>query len=244
MSSPTLVLFRKECSVALRTRATWCVFAAYAALVGLFFVFRLRSATGLPGLLPALFASPLVLATPVPAAFFTMGLFSRERASGTLETLLTAPVTDAEVVLGKFAAAWFLSLLAIATAALEFRAYLLLASPPPAFDPLLVGAGFAGAALASLLWTALGLLLSLLVRHESAAGAGTLVLGFPLATVAAEAVPAVPYDSALRLCSLVDLARGVADTRPIFACISVAAFCLFVAVRVLESRRWASSSSV
>ena len=64
MSSPTLVLFRKECRVALRSTATWCVFAACASLVGLFFAFALREAAGGPATLAELFCTPLALAAP------------------------------------------------------------------------------------------------------------------------------------------------------------------------------------
>ena len=69
MPSPTAVLFRKECRVALRSTSTWCVFAACASLVGLFFAFALREAAGGPATLPELFCTPLALAAPLPAAF-------------------------------------------------------------------------------------------------------------------------------------------------------------------------------
>ncbi len=241
MSSPALVLFRKECRVALRSTATWCVFAACSSLVGLFFAFALRAAAGGPGTLPELFCTPLALASPLPAAFFTMGLFARERHNGTLETLLTAPVADSQTVLAKFSAACLLSLVSLALCLPVFLAYLRFAAPPPEWDPRVLAAGCGAVACATVLWTALGTFFSLLSRHESAAGAATLIFGFGLALPVSGAV-SLPFDSALAPYSLVAFARGAADTRPLFAALSAAAFFLFFAVRVLESRRWISSS--
>ena len=141
MPSPTAVLFRKECRVALRSTSTWCVFAACASLVGLFFAFALREAEGGPATLPELFCAPLALAAPLPAAFFTMGLFARERHNGTLETLLTAPVSDAQTVLAKFSAACLLSLVALVLCLPVFHAYLRFAAPPPPWDARSFAAG-------------------------------------------------------------------------------------------------------
>ncbi len=242
MSSPALVLFRKECRVALRSTATWCVFAACASLVGVFFVFALREAAGGPGTLPELFCMPLALAAPLPAAFFTMGLFARERHNGTLETLLTAPVTDAQTVLAKFLAALLLSLVALALCLPVFRAYLRFAAPPPPWDARALAAGCGAVAVATVLWTALGTFFSLLCRHESAAGAATLIAGLGISLPFSGAVD-LSLESALEPWSLVAFARGAADTRPLFAALSGAAFFLFFAVRVLESRRWLPSSS-
>ena len=242
MSSPALVLFRKECRVALRSTATWCVFAACASLVGVFFVFALREAAGGPGTLPELFCMPLALAAPLPAAFFTMGLFARERHNGTLETLLTAPVTDAQTVLAKFSAACLLSLVALVLCLPVFHAYLRFAAPPPPWDARSFAAGCGAVAAATVLWTALGTFFSLLCRHESAAGAATLIAGLGLSLPVSGTVE-LPVESALEPWSLVAFARGVADTRPIFAALSGAAFFLFFSVRVLESRRWLPSAS-
>ena len=52
----------------------------------------------------------------------------------------------------------------------------------------------------------------------------------------------LPLESALEPWSLVAFARGAADTRPLFAAFSGAAFFLFLSVRVLESRRWLPSA--
>ena len=171
-----------------------------------------------------------------------MGLFARERHNGTLETLLTAPVTDAQTVLAKFSAACLLSLVALVLCLPVFHAYLRFAAPPPPWDARSFAAGCGAVAAATVLWTALGTFFSLLCRHESAAGAATLIAGLGLSLPVSGTVE-LPVESALEPWSLVAFARGVADTRPIFAALSGAAFFLFFSVRVLESRRWLPSAA-
>ena len=242
MSRPVSVLFRKEAGSALRAPSAWCVLAACVALVGLLFTLALRDAAGTATPLPALFCGGLALAAPLPAAFFTMGLFARERNNGTLETLLTAPVTDGEVVLGKFLAAYALTLFALALCLLDFAVYRRVAAPPPPFATAPLFAGWGAVAAAAALWTAFGTLASLFVRHESAAGACTLLFGLALTVAATTADSVVPSGSFLDMLNPVAFAEGMADTRPVFACLSGTAFFLFCAVRLLESRRWSAVS--
>ncbi len=242
MSRVPLVLWRKETALALRSRATWFVLAAVAGLAGVLLVAGLRDAAGHVAQLPVVACSQFAMTAPFAVAFFTMGLFARERASGTLESLLTAPVTDAEVVLGKFLAAYTLVLLALGLSALSLPVYLHRAAPPPAFAPGHVAWGLGAIALASAAWTAFGVLAAVAARRESAAGATTLAFCLSTAAFLSEQFPGFRGSELTRLFDIADFARGVADTRPLFLFLSCAAFFLFCAVRLLETRRWASSS--
>ena len=240
MSRIPFVLWRKETALALRSRAAWFVFAAVSALAGVLFAAELHGAAGGAARLPAVFCSQLALAAPFPAAFFTMGLFARERASGALEALLSTPVTDAEVVLGKFLSALTLVLASLALAGLCLPVYLRLAAPPPAFDPAHLAWGCGAVALSAAAWTAFGVLAAVAARRESAAGAATLA--FALASVAFLAgwFPGLRESGPARAFGLADFARGIADTRPAVLLLTCTAFFLFCAVRLLETRRWAA----
>lgn len=242
MSRVPLVLWRKETALALRSRATWFVFAAVAGLSGLLLATGLRESAGHAVALPVVFCSRLALAAPFAVAFFTMGLFARERASGTLESLLTAPVTDGEVVLGKFLASYTLVLLSLALGSLPLAVYLRMAAPPPPFAPAHAAWGAAGVALAASAWTAFGVLAAVSARRESAAGAMTLAFSLATAALVSETVPVAAAGPLARMVGIVDFARGVADTRPVVLFLTGAAFFLFCAVRLLETRRWASSA--
>lgn len=241
MSRVPFVLWRRETSLALRARATWAVFAAVAGLAGVLLAAGLREAAGHVEPLPVVFCVQLAVAAPFAVAFFTMGLFARERASGTLEALLTAPVTDAEVVAGKFLAAYSLVLLSLGLASLPLAVYLHRAAPPPPFAPAHLAWGVGAVALAAAAWTAFGVLAAVAARRESAAGATTLAFCLSTAAFLTEQFPGFRAGELSRTVSVMDFARGIADTRPVVLFLTAAAFFLFCAVRLLETRRWASS---
>lgn len=242
MSRVPLVLWRKETALALRSRATWFVFAAVAGLAGVLFVAGLRGEAGHAVQLPVVFCTRLAMAAPFAVAFFTMGLFARERASGTLEALLTAPVTDAEVVLGKFLSAYTLVLLSLALSSLSLPVYLHRAAPPPPYTPAHLALGAVSIALAAAAWTAFGVLAAVAARRESAAGATTLAFSLSAAAFLAGQFPGFRTGDIDAPFGFADFARGMADTRPAVLFLTCAAFFLFCAVRLLETRRWASSS--
>ena len=76
--------------------------AGFLALAGAFFTRALAHGDGGTTPVEALWAAAAVPFLPVLAALLTMRLVADERASGRLELLLTAPVLEREVVLGKY----------------------------------------------------------------------------------------------------------------------------------------------
>ena len=240
MSRAALVLWRKETSLALRSRSSWLVLAAVSGLSGILLAAGLRASAGRVATLPAVYVSALALAAPFAVAFFTMGLFARQRASGALELLLTAPVTDAEAVAGKFLAAYTLVLAALAAASLPLAVYLRLAAPPPPFAPADLVWGAAAVAAAAAAWTAFGTMTAAAARRESSAGAVALAFSLSTAALFAERFPGLRAGELSGMLDFVDFARGAGDTRPLVLAATAAAFFLFCAVRILETRRWAS----
>ena len=180
----------------------------------------------------------LLLSTPPLAAAVTSGLFARERACGSLETLLSAPVSDAAVVLGKLLAALCVGGAAALAALAAFAAGPLGFPRPDGGEVRLAAIGLAAAATAQLSWCACGVFLSLVSRREGGAAAATLVAAAASSAVAAGKLPFTAPDGLAAHLDLVPFALGVADTRPVFAFLSAAAFFLFAATRMLESRFW------
>ncbi len=180
-------------------------------------------------------AVTLLFACPI----LTMRLLAEERRSGTMELLLTSPVTDFEVVMGKFLGA--VGLLAALLAA-TFHLPLILVqygSPDPA--PLLTG--YLGLLLVGASFMAVGLLASALTESQVVAGFmsfGALLVLLIVGWVADLTGPTT--GEVLRQVSVLshfeDLRRGVIDTRDVIFYLSFIALCLFGAVRALESRRW------
>ena len=239
--NPAFTLWRKECRSSVRSPIAWCVFAGFTAVTGILFTAALRKASGSAEALPAVFCTQMILALCIPVSLFTMSLFSTERASGTLETLMTAPVTDAQVVLGKFTAAFTLVCLSIAIAFLIFPIYQHIAAPPPPYSELSLAAGLAIVVLYAATWCAAGTLLSILSHHQAPAAMATLVVTLSSAAALTGNIPGFNSTEFMHSIDIVDFARGTADTRIVFIALSGLVFLLFCAVRILESRRWSSA---
>ena len=118
----------------------------------------------------------LLLACPV----ITMRLFALEKFSGTFETLMTAPVSDLQVVLAKFTAAmifymlmWLPSLACI----LVLRHYI---TNLDVFDGGLLGSTFLGILLLGGLFMSLGCFASALTRNQITAAMISFTVGFSL----------------------------------------------------------------
>ena len=173
------------------------------------------------------------------SSVLTMRLFAEEAKLGTLELLLTAPVKDYEVVLGKF-----LATLVMMLASLSLTLYFVLllvwfGDPDP--GPLL--SGYLGIIL---LWSsalAVGLFASSLTNNQIVSFVvATAIVGlFYVIDVAAGRLTGVAAD-VLTQTSLLghidDFGRGVIDISHVIYYVSFTAVFLFLTVISLEMRRW------
>lgn len=172
----------------------------------------------------------------------TMRMISEESRSGLLEFLLTAPVTDAAVVLGKFLAA--LTFMALLWAsAFPYAAVTGTVGPP--IDWGLVVGGWIGAVLCSGLFCATSLLTSSLTSAPVGAALAAVVLniGIVLLPYLRLLHDSPIFGRALRRVSVADHLQnsfliGVLDTSYIAFFMGWTAFFLFFTVRSVESRRW------
>lgn len=215
----------------------YIVGAVFLALTGYFFVADISqplaeaSVRGYLG--PATFI--LILMAPV----LTMRLVAEEQKLGTIELLLTAPIKDWEVVLGKFLASmiFFVGTLAFTL----YYVVLLYWFGDPDTGPLLTG--YLGIILYGAAALSVGLLASTLTSNQIVAavvGFGLLLL-LSLIDQTASLVSGIPAEilSQISLSAHYDdFSRGVIDTSNLVYYISVTALFLFLAVRSLESRRW------
>jgi ABC-2 type transport system permease protein len=178
----------------------------------------------------------------------TMRLFAEERSTGTLEMLMTAPVTDWQVVLSKYLACFafyvvlWLPTLAYLPVLLDWNWQTM----QPGIDPWPVIASYLGIALAGAMFLALGLFVSSLVRSQMVAALLALFfsLGFIVLGIWRPEMDTggllyrVLFFFSVPLHFARDFSRGLIDTRHLVLYVSVALFCLFQTVRSLESRRW------
>jgi ABC-2 type transport system permease protein len=175
----------------------------------------------------------------------TMRLLAEEKRSGTLEMLITLPVKDHEVIIGKFLGAWGLVLLLIASTLLY---PVLMFKWPWNLGPLDMGpvfSGYLGLVLYSAAAVSIGLLISALTESQTIAFLVTFVTLFVLHMVGGVA-DSVPYPWAREAISfisfdtrLVPFAKGMINTRDIVYFGSIMVGCLMAAFRALERRKWA-----
>jgi ABC-2 type transport system permease protein len=188
-----------------------------------------------------MYLPPLMSLFVIPAV--TMRSLAAEKGSGTLELLITMPVRDTEVILGKYLAC--MGTVVILLAATLLYPITMFKFPwnlgPLDWGP--VWAGYLGCLLFSAAATALGLMFSSLTESDVIAffaTAGTLValyaVGWAISVVPgvlADAIGFVSFQTRYQ-----SFARGLIDTRAVVYFLSVAILCLLVGFRSLESRKW------
>lgn len=237
MSTRT-ILFRREALSQIRSTYSWALMSTFAAATGFYMLMSLHTAEGTIETLQTLYARALILSLPILCALATMKVFSGERMTGTIETLLTAPVSDAEVVMAKFWSALLLVVFSLAASLVGFVIYVETALPAPVYSRTGIAAALALTLLHAAAWTALGILSAVLTRHQAAAAAGCLLPAALHSSIAAGILPGTTPSGYVNALSIVHVARGVLDTRPILLCLSLTFFFVFLATRCLEARRW------
>ncbi|MFQ5848751.1 MAG: ABC transporter permease [Candidatus Methylomirabilales bacterium] len=169
----------------------------------------------------------------------TMRLFAEERKQGTLELLLTFPLRDGEVLLGKFLAATALYALLLFATGL-YPVLLALWSEPELY-PILTG--YLGLLLLGMAFIALGLLFSSLTENQIVAAAlafGALLLFWIIgwAATLAEGDWGLLFRHLSILEHLTSFARGVLETKDVAYYLGLISFFLFATLKSLEIRRW------
>jgi ABC-2 type transport system permease protein len=172
----------------------------------------------------------------------TMRLVAEEKRSGTLEMLITLPVRDSEVILGKFLGAFGLVLVFIASTAL----YPILMFKLWKLGPIDMGpvfSGYVGLVLFGAAAVSLGLLVSSLTESQVIAFFITFVALLMLYIVGEidqifpNAIGTISREISFRE-HYSSFQRGLIDTRDVIFFLSCAVLALMLAFRSLESRKW------
>jgi ABC-2 type transport system permease protein len=186
---------------------------------------------------------PLLLNLSVISLFLlpmvTMRLYAEEKRSGTIELLLTSPVRDLELVLGKLLAAFLLFCGVILLAVINLSVLFVFGNA----DWKPVVAGVLGLALLGCSFLSLGMLMSTLTRNQIVAGA--LAFGLFLMLWVADWVSSYSTTTVGQVASYISVtthienfAKGVIDLRDVVYYLSVIFLGVFLTHRSLESLRW------
>ena len=169
----------------------------------------------------------------------TMRTYSEEKRSGTVELLLTSPLTDFEIIMGKFLGA--VCLYAALVAVTFVHVGLLFYYGQPDWRPLM--AGYLGLLLQGSGFIAAGLFFSSTTKNQMTAGVATFVVLLTFWIIGWFTDSTGPWWSAiLSYLSITqnfeDFSKGVIDTKPVIYYLSFITFWLFLTVKSLDTERW------
>jgi len=169
----------------------------------------------------------------------TMRTYSEEKRSGTIELLLTSPLTDLEIIVGKFLGAMglYCAMLAVTVAYMG----ILFFYGNPEWRPVV--AGYLGLVLLGGCFISVGLLISSLTKNQIVAGVITFAVFLMLWIINWSADQSGPTMRAvLNHLSIIDhfddFARGIIDTKHVVYYLSFITFGLFLTAKSVDSERW------
>ena len=227
----------KEIQVYFSSPTAYIVGLMFLVLSGVFFARDLGNPFPEASLSSFFDGATIILILLAPT--LTMRLMAEEQKLGTIELLLTSPVRDWEVVVGKYVAS--LAFLLATLAMTSYYTILLFVFANP--DPGPIYSGYLGLALYGGAALSVGLLCSTLTSNQIVAA--VVAMGILLALFFADLASANIGGTASTVIGelsirshFADFDRGVIDSKHIVYYLSVIAFFLFLSIRALESRRW------
>jgi len=201
------------------------LFGGYANLDGLFYM------------------APWLYLFLVPAV--TMRLFADEKKSGTIELLLTRPLSDWQIVTGKYMAGLSLVVLSLLPTLIYFYSVSRLAQPAGNVDAGAIWGSYIGLLMLAGAYVAMGVFTSVITDNQIVAFVSAALLAFAFYS-GFEALASVPlFDSfeGLLINLGIDahyqsLSRGVIDARDVLYFLGLILVFLGLSRLVLSSRRW------
>ena len=193
--------------------------------IGLYVIAPLLGNAGVIGL----FLVPLI----------SMRLFAEEKRSGTIELLLTSPLSDWEIILGKWLGAMVMYLAVIGMTVINIG--LLFAWSTPDWRPILTG--YLGLILQGATVLAIGTFISTTTKNQIIAGGATFAICLLLWVLSwVSNYSDTWYGKAIAYCSILThfepFSKGIVDTKDVIFYLSAIFIGLFFTARSLESLRW------
>lgn len=256
--SNILAITGKELRAYFLSPIAWVVVGFFALLVGLFYVsiltyflqasMQMSSLAAMGQQQPPLNVNqqlirPLFMNISVIALFvvpaLTMRTYSEEKRSGTIELLLTSPVTDFQIIVGKFLGAFAIYALMIAVTLVHVVLLFLFGEP----EWQSVASGYLGLLLLGGAFLSIGLFISSTTKNQIVAVVMTFSVLLFLWLVSWFADSASPVmQEVLRQLSIIehfdDFAKGVIDTKHVVYYLTFIGFGLFLTAKSVDMERW------
>jgi len=241
-----LQIFFKEINIFLNSLIAYVVISVFLTGVGLLmWVFPDTSvlAYGYANMETLFALGPFVFMFLIPA--ITMRMFAEEKRAGTLEMLLTKPLTDWQIILGKYFSGVALVAFALLPTIIYYYSIYNLGNPQGNIDTAGVIGSYIGLILLGAVFTSIGILSSLLSSNQIVSFIVAVFLCFILYSGLESAAAIDTWGSVSLWLEQLGLAhhyramsKGLLDTRNIIHFLSVIGLMLFLTKIILGSRRW------
>ena len=233
-----LTLARRELAGYFFSPMAYVIGAVFMLASGLWFFHSIFVPGNEASLRPLFEAMAYIMVFAVP--MLTMRQLSEEFRSGTIETLMTVPVSDAQVILGKFLGVMGFYLMLLAGTLV----FLVLIVVYGQGDGGIAAMGYLGMILLGSTFVSVGIFTSTLTRYQIVAA----IVGIAILAVFAILMQLVmlygvePWSTFAgninAMTYFKDFARGVFDSRGLVFFVTSSALFLFLSVKTLESQRW------
>ncbi|MEJ2004481.1 MAG: gliding motility-associated ABC transporter permease subunit GldF [Cyclobacteriaceae bacterium] len=241
-----LHVFQKEFNTFLNSLIAYIVISVFLTGIGLLmWVFPETSVLdyGYADMQTLFTLGPFVLMFLIPA--ITMRMFAEEKKAGTIELLLTKPLTDWDIILGKFLSGWLLVILAILPTLIYYVSVYMLGNPPGNVDTAGVMGSYVGLILLGAVFTSVGLFSSSITNNQIVSFIIAVFLCFILYT-GFDSLASInvwgEWSSWLEQLGIIyhynAMSRGLLDTRDIIYFFSLIVLMLLLTRIILGSRRW------
>jgi ABC-2 type transport system permease protein len=239
-------ILQKEINSFLNSMIAYIVIGVFLVAIGLFmWVFPETSVLeyGYADMQTLFNMAPWLFLFLIPA--ITMRSFSEEKKGGTMELLLTKPLTDTQLIVGKYLACLFLAVLALLPTALFYYSVYALGNPAGNIDSAAAAGSYIGLVFLAAIFTAIGIFASAITDNQIVSfivavfGCFLIYAGFDyIATVDVWGDMSY-YISYLGISyHYAALSKGLIDSRDIVYFLSVILVMILGTRLVLESRKW------
>jgi ABC-2 type transport system permease protein len=229
-------VFQKELRSYFNSPVAYIVIVVFLVILGWFFTSSIFIAN-ISSLRTVFETTPFLLLFFAPA--ITMRLISEEKKSGTLELLLTKPVKEYEIILGKFLAAWILFFFAL----LPTLSYYVSISLLGTLDIGPVIGGYLGLLFVGAVFLAIGVFGSSITENQVVGFIVSFLIVFILFMLDKILLYVPTYLASILEYLSIDyhfsnIARGVIDSRDLLYYLSAVVFTLLLGTVSLQKRRW------
>ncbi len=241
-----LSIFRKEINSFLNSLIAYIVIGLFLTAMGLFtWVFPETNVLdyGFADMQTLFSMAPFVFMFLIPA--ITMRTFAEEKKDGTIELLLTRPVTDLQIILGKYFSSLLLVVFSLLPTLIYYYSIVELGNPPGNIDSAGVAGSYIGLVLLGAVFTSIGILSSALSVNQIVSFIIAVFLCFIVYSGFQSLASVNVWGEFSNLINQLGIAyhynalsKGLIDSRDVLYFVSIIVFMLLSTHLVLDSRKW------